>query len=724
MPHADVVIVGSFTANTDTPWSVEHYKQNLDGTYNAAPDDVENFTGTTGYRVSASYKQYEGFTPAENNVLTGTITPAPNTLVIKLYYERNTYDVFYHYIGVQPDGAPDISKYDIDNVPYGTVINLAAKPTLANHTFEGWTSHEVEVSSGSFTMPAMDVIILGKFVENAKLTVSYEYSGTAPAGVPDLPNTTYHHPKENIAVADEPVLPGYIFSGWSSEQVSPVAGKFDMPDVDVVFKGSFTPDTGTIYKVEHYKQNLDGTYPAVPSDTDTLSDTTGETVVAAPKAYDGFTEDTAHTDRVAEGVVKADGSLVLKLYYSRNSYKVSYSYTGTVPTGATPLPETKTYKYGEEVTVAPAAKATGYQFIGWLSSDVTPTDGKFTMPAKDVEFTGSFNIVITSGTVVVTKKVVAPVGFNSTLPFKFQIRRVDSTTYETFYVTPGSSVVLNLAPGRYHIAEIVGNISGFTHSVHCSDKDGIIDVTLGSRTDITFTNVYVEVEVQLEKDDHFGYIIGYPDDTVRPENNITRAEVATIFFRMLKDESRVKLWSTTNSFSDVSRGMWFNTAISTLENAGVLDGYEDGTFRPNEYITRAELVKIAVSFYGTTAGKETHFSDTSSHWANDFIEAARELGFVDGYGDGTFRPNRYVTRAETMKIINRTLDRAPHKDYLHRDMIVWIDNADKSKWYYAEVQEATNSHIYVWLSKYERWTEILPVRDWAELEKSWHEEHP
>ena len=130
-----------------------------------------------------------------------------------------------------------------------------------------------------------------------------------------------------------------------------------------------------------------------------------------------------------------------------------------------------------------------------------------------------------------------------------------------------------------------------------------------------------------------------------------------------------------------------------------------------------------MTFYGTPAGMQTHFSDTSAHWASDFIEAARELGIVDGYTDGTFRPDRYVTRAEAMKIINRTLDRIPHKDHLLPDMIKWVDNSDRNKWYYADVQEATNSHIYIWNTEFERWTRILPVRDWAALELGWSRNH-
>lgn len=726
MPQSDVVLVGRFKANTDTPWRVEHYKQITPGTDDYTLAATDNYTGTTGHRVSATYRTFEGYTPAEGNILTGTITPAPDTLVIKLYYERNTYNVYYRYIGVQPDGAPDIEKYSIKDVPFGTVIDFAAKPTLENHEFEGWISHEVSTSSASFTMPAMDVTILGRFVEKARLTVSYEYTGTVPAGAPAVPATTYHHPKENITVADAPTVAGYTFSGWTSEQVTPVGGKFDMPNVNVIFTGSFKPNTGTAYKVEHYKQNLDGTYPVTASETDDLAGETGATVTAVAKTYEGFTEDKGHAGRIPEGVIAADGSLVLKLYYSRNSYEVTYVYTGTVPADATPLPAKQTYKYGEEVIVAPAATAKGYLFIGWITSDVTPSNGKFIMPANDVEFSGRFDVADTSGKVVVNKTVVAPTGFKITAPFRFQLHKISNNSvtgvYEEFYVIPGTPTVLTLDPGRYMITEIGGDMNGFTHSVYCNVKNGIVEVKTGESTNITFTNTYVAV--QLEKDDHFGYIIGYPDGTVRPEYNITRAEVATIFFRMLKEESRNKLWATTNTFSDVSRGNWFNTAVSTLQNAGVLDGYSDGTFRPNAYITRAELVKIAATFYGTAAGMQSHFSDTSAHWANDFIEAARELGIVDGYTDGSFRPNQYVTRAEAMKIINRTLDRVPHKDHLLPDMIKWVDNSNKNKWYYADVQEATNSHIYVWGNdEFERWIRILPVRDWAALELGWSKEH-
>ncbi len=296
------------------------------------------------------------------------------------------------------------------------------------------------------------------------------------------------------------------------------------------------------------------------------------------------------------------------------------------------------------------------------------------------------------------------------------------TFVETVVIKAGESASVKLLSGQYKVVERRSEIDGYTLNVTSSDEDGVVSVVKEKETEIEFTNTYTEI--MLEKDDHFGYIIGYPDGTVRPEANITRAEVVTIFFRMLTDNARNHYWAQTNKFTDVAEDDWYNTAISTLANAGVLDGYTDGTFKPNDTITRAELIKIASSFYDTTAGKTTEFSDIEAHWAEKFIEEASKLGIVDGYGDGTFHPDQAVTRAETMKIVNRTLERAPHKDYLLDTMIKWPDNADTTKWYYAEIQEATNSHDYKMDDNgNERWTALRQMRDWAALELTWKEEH-
>ena len=229
----------------------------------------------------------------------------------------------------------------------------------------------------------------------------------------------------------------------------------------------------------------------------------------------------------------------------------------------------------------------------------------------------------------------------------------------------------------------------------------------------------------LNTEDHFAYIVGYEDGTIKPNNNITRAEVATIFFRLLTDDARARYWSQTNDYTDVAADSWYNNAISTLSNMGIINGYEDGTFKPNAPITRAEFTAIATRFFDYTAEYDGAFNDVSrSAWYADCVQAAVDMGLVDGYPDGGFHPNSNITRAEAVTIVNRVLNRAPHEDHLldEDEMNVWPDNV-YGAWYYADMQEATNSHDYDWIrvsgERVEEWTEKLPERDWAALEQEW-----
>ena len=229
----------------------------------------------------------------------------------------------------------------------------------------------------------------------------------------------------------------------------------------------------------------------------------------------------------------------------------------------------------------------------------------------------------------------------------------------------------------------------------------------------------------LNTEDHFAYIVGYEDGEVKPNNNITRAEVATIFFRLLTDDARARYWSQTNDYSDIAPESWYNNAVSTLSNMGIINGYEDGTFKPNAPITRAEFTAIATRFFDYTAEYDGAFNDVSrSAWYADCVQAAVDMGLVDGYPDGGFHPNSNITRAEAVTIVNRVLNRAPHEDHLldEDEMNVWPDNV-YGAWYYADMQEATNSHDYDWIrvsgERVEEWTEKLPERDWAALEQEW-----
>ena len=229
-----------------------------------------------------------------------------------------------------------------------------------------------------------------------------------------------------------------------------------------------------------------------------------------------------------------------------------------------------------------------------------------------------------------------------------------------------------------------------------------------------------DVPTGLNGKDHYAYVVGYPDGMVYPQKNITRAEVATIFFRLLTDETREANMTKSNGYNDMKDGAWYTCAVSTLSKMGIIKGYEDGSFKPDASISRAEFAAIAARFDPDGDKTPATFSDVSSHWAKDEISIAANHGWIKGYEDGSFKPDQKITRAETMTLVNRVLKRLPEtKDDLHKDMKTWPDNQKESAWFYLAVQEATNSH-YQKLKKdgtHETWESMRETRDWAALEK-------
>ena len=217
---------------------------------------------------------------------------------------------------------------------------------------------------------------------------------------------------------------------------------------------------------------------------------------------------------------------------------------------------------------------------------------------------------------------------------------------------------------------------------------------------------------KLNTSDHFAYVQGYPDGTVKPAGNITRAETAAILFRLMDDASRKTYYSTKSGFRDVASGSWYNTYVATLSNAGVITDSSNGYFRPNEAITRAELAAMLAKFSETT-GAANYFNDVSAkYWAANAIAICAKLGWITGYPDGTFRPDKNVTRAELMAMINRATGRAPKSaDAFLPGMKTWIDNTS-DKWYYLDVQEATNSHSYT-VKGSETWTALTSDPNWS-----------
>ena len=319
-----------------------------------------------------------------------------------------------------------------------------------------------------------------------------------------------------------------------------------------------------------------------------------------------------------------------------------------------------------------------------------------------------------------------------------EVRIITATADDNGKITPAGAVevpkgeaqTFQITPNEgYHIQDVkvddksVGAVKEYTfkdvtepHTIHATFARN----SSGSRPSTPTVTIPDDVPTGLNGKDHYAYVVGYPDGMVYPQKNITRAEVATIFFRLLEDETREANMTKSNGYNDMKDGAWYTCAVSTLSKMGIIKGYEDGSFKPDASISRAEFAAIAARFDPDGDKTPATFSDVSSHWAKDEISIAANHGWIKGYEDGSFKPDQKITRAETMTLVNRVLKRLPEtKDDLHKDMKTWPDNQNESAWFYLAVQEATNSH-YQKLKKdgtHEKWESMRETRDWAALEK-------
>ena len=526
-----------------------------------------------------------------------------------------------------------------------------------------------------------------------------------------------------------------------------------------------------------------GTIPGMSADDHVVHATSGDhhivlgNMFTAPNGYEfgGWYTDPDYT-KGAEKVVGSDELLMtdLHLYAKWNPINSEVSYFYQNEQGKeTQFGGIDTYAFGTDVTVRTAhPEKEGYTFTSWANiANIVEVaaDGKFTMPAQDVRFDAQFRInqynVIYK---VDNKEVYTDVyDFNSDVVIRdvptkegytFTGWKIGTADAENFKM-PAHDVAIEgtFAINRYTVTykvdtEVVGTDvydfnsdvvirpvptkEGYTFSgwkIGTADAENFKmpahDVTIEGtfaknssgghhhrRPTVTIPD---KVPTGLNGNDHYAYIVGYPDKTVRPQNGITRAEVATIFFRLLTDETRNANSTKSNSYSDVAAGAWYNHAVSTLSAMGIVKGDSDGKFNPNAPITRAEFAAIAARFDDKANTTTADFSDIASHWAKNEISAASNNGWITGYPDGTFRPDNKITRAEAMTLVNRVLKRLPETaEDLHDDMIKWSDNSDASQWFYLAVQEATNSHYYkAKENKFEKWSELRDTRDWTELEK-------
>ena len=557
-----------------------------------------------------------------------------------------------------------------------------------------------------------------------------------------------------------PENPGYTFAGWNTQADG--LGKTYQPGsnvlVDTMAPGNhlyaiWEKGTGTPYEVHHYLERLEGAYPAVPYEKDNLRGETGAWTAAAAKSYDGFTPIEFEQKRI-----KADDSTVVKIFYTRNSYLLTYKDSLSAGVYAS-----QTYKYGAAVTAIADPTKTGYTFTGW--SPTVPA----TMPAEARTVYAQWRKT-TPDTVVFDPNNIN----GKTLAAKSLTVYSGSAPWETFEVvvkepagTQRSSGTVRLSGGSqsasftdfdlitfpaagtytFTVGEVDRNTrymsydrNLYTLTVKVEEKGGMLVISDVYYTNaagrsyrdfpIVFSNTYgsytpyvpvvpPKTPDKLNADDHFAYVIGYPDGGVHPHATITRAETATIFFRLLTEKTRKDNLTKYHSFRDVPQGAWYNAAVATMAKLKIITGYPDGTFQPDAPVTRAEFAAIAARFDEKSARTTASFRDIYGHWAERYISRSAELGWIRGYTDNTFRPDQSITRAEAMALINRVLNRNPEsKDDLLRSMNIFNDNLDTAKWYYLDVQEAANSHDFIRKANgYEMWKKLRADPDWKALER-------
>ena len=557
-----------------------------------------------------------------------------------------------------------------------------------------------------------------------------------------------------------PENPGYTFAGWNT-QANGSGMTFRTGEkvlVDTMEPGNhlyaiWEKGTGTPYEVHHYLERLEGAYLAVPDEKDNLRGETGAWTAAAAKSYDGF-----KPSEFAQEKIKADGSTVVKIFYTRNSYLLTYKDSLSAGVYAS-----QTYKYGAAVTAIADPTKTGYTFTGWSPTvPATMPPGALTVYAqwrKTTPDTVVFDPNNINGKTLAAKSLTVYSGSAPWETFEVVVKEPAGTQRSsgTVRLSGGSQSasftsfdpITFPAAGTYTftVGEVDRNTrymsydrNLYTLTVKVEEKGGMLVISDVYYTNaagrsyrdfpIVFSNTYgsytpyvpvvpPKTPDKLNADDHFAYVIGYPDGGVHPHATITRAETATIFFRLLTEKTRKDNLTKYHSFRDVPQGAWYNAAVATMAKLKIITGYPDGTFQPDAPVTRAEFAAIAARFDEKSARTTASFRDIYGHWAERYISRSAELGWIRGYTDNTFRPDQSITRAEAMALINRVLNRNPEsKDDLLRSMNIFNDNLDTAKWYYLDVQEAANSHDFIRKANgYEMWKKLRADPDWKALER-------
>ena len=645
---------------------------------NFGTDVTEARTAKTGEVYNTvSYDELTELPSRPNYEFTGWYTdkeckqPYSPTLLMSsmdLYagWKQTAFDVSYFYKDAQnvetQFGTTETYKVKSD------VTVRTAHPEKEGYTFTGWTNIAnivtVDTTTGKFIMPAHHVRFDATFEIN-------QYNVTYKVGT-EVVGTDVYNFDADVAIRPVPTQEGYTFYGWTSKDSAFDIRGFKMPAHNVVIEGKFekNPAKQYTYTVNKHFYNEKGV--EVKVENGTPNPAVENTAVselykdaAVKQTVDGKTYVyVSGLTTVTDNLEKLTKDVTIDLYYYLNVE------------GGNDIPDAWEYRLT-------------FKVVNGSWNDGGNADIVTYVQFKDQKTGEAFK----DEAVVVPVTRIPAVGDKPNSGY--HAGAWDTSPYDNYKVQKDTVFTYTYAKNGS------GGSSGGGHH---------------RRPTVTIPD---DVPTGLNGNDHYAYIVGYPDKTVRPQNGITRAEVATIFFRLLTDETRNANSTKSNSYSDVAAGAWYNHAVSTLSAMGIVKGDSYGKFNPNAPITRAEFAAIAARFDDKANTTTADFSDIASHWAKNEISAASNNGWINGYPDGTFKPDNHITRAEAMTLVNRVLKRLPEtRDDLRDDMIKWSDNSDASQWFYLAVQEATNSHYYKTKeNQFEKWTELRKTRDWTELEK-------
>ena len=553
--------------------------------------------------------------------------------------------------------------------PTNTYEPTKAEDDQFSYTFKGWN---VEGSADTALVTPTDIAVTANVTYIAVFEpVAREYHVTYLVGGTEYAKDTYKVGAD-VAIRPVPTKEGYTFYGWTSKDSAFDIRGFKMPAHNVVIEGKFekNPAKQYTYTVNKHFYNEKGV--EVKVENGTPNPAVENTAVselykdaAVKQTVDGKTYVyVSGLTTVTDNLEKLTKDVTIDLYYYLNVE------------GGNDIPDAWEYRLT-------------FKVVNGEWNDGGNADIVTYVQFKDQKTGEAFK----DEAVVVPVTRIPAVGDKPNSGY--HAGAWDTSPYDNYKVQKDTVFTYTYAKNSS------GGSSGGSHH---------------RRPTVTIPD---DVPTGLNGDDHYAYIVGYPDKTVRPQNGITRAEVATIFFRLLTDETRAANSTKSNSYSDAAAGAWYNHAVSTLSAMGIVKGDSYGKFNPDAPITRAEFAAIAARFDDKANTTTADFSDIASHWAKNEISAASNNGWITGYPDGTFRPDNKITRAEAMTLVNRVLKRLPEtEEDLHDDMIKWSDNSDVSQWFYLDVQEATNSHYYQTKeNQFEKWTELRETRDWTELEK-------